>query len=287
MSKKGAPADIELAEIAGKQHGVVTSKQLAAAGVSNSAASRRTRTGRLHRVHQGVYSLGYRELSQEGRWMAAVLTVGERAVLSHMSAAGLWGLLQPRQGPVHVSIPSRTGRRAREGIRIHRPVDLSLKSISQRKGIPVTTPARTIDDIHRIVSAAELRRAIRQAEVLGLRIEPEEPSERTRSELEHLFLRLCERQGLPPPEVNVQIGSRFVDFLWREQRVVVETDGYRYHRGSQAFEDDHDRDLDLRTLGYDIVRLTYRQVTTSPERAASAVADALQSRPKAIQRACE
>lgn len=208
--------------------------------------------------------------------MAAVLTAGERAVLSHMSAAGLWGLLQPRQGQIHVSIPSRTGRRTRKGIRIHRPVDLSSKSVSQRKGIPVTTPARTIDDIHRIVSPAELRHAIRQAEVLGLRIGLDETGERTQSELEHIFLRLCEQHGLPAPEVNVQIGSRIVDFLWREQHVVVETDGYRYHRGSQAFEDDHDRDLDLRNLGYDVVRLTYRQVTVSPERAASAVADALQ-----------
>jgi very-short-patch-repair endonuclease len=80
---------------------------------------------------------------------------------------------------------------------------------------------------------------------------------------------------LPAPEVNVRIGPRIVDFLWREQRVVVETDGYRYHRGSQAFEDDHDRDLDLRTRGYDTVRLTYHQVTETPERAAAAVAEAL------------
>jgi Protein of unknown function (DUF559) len=77
-------------------------------------------------------------------------------------------------------------------------------------------------------------------------------------------MRLCERHKLPAPEVNVRLGPRIVDFLWREQRVVVETDGYRYHRGSQAFEDDHDRDLDLRTLGYDVVRLTYRQVTSTP-----------------------
>jgi len=100
-------------------------------------------------------------------------------------------------------------------------------------------------------------------------------SERTQSELEHLFLRLCRRHRLPAPEVNVRIGSRIVDFLWRRQRLVVETDGYRFHRGSQAFEDDHERDLELRSLGYDIVRLTYRQVTTTPDRVISAVAEAL------------
>jgi very-short-patch-repair endonuclease len=147
--------------------------------------------------------------------------------------------------------------------------------VTWRLGIPVTTPAQTIADLRRIVSPAELRSAIRQAGARGLRIGSKGTGEKTRSELEHLFLRLCERHRLPAPEVNVRIGPRVVDFLWRQQRVVVETDGYRYHRGSQAFEDDHDRDLDLRTLGYDIVRLTYRQVTATPERAAAAVADAL------------
>ena len=112
-----------------------------------------------------------------------------------------------------------------------------------------------------------------------MRIEPRDTGERTRSELEHLFLRLCERNGLPTPEVNVRIGRRVVDFLWSEQRLIVETDGYRYHCGSHAFEDDHDRDLDLRARGYDVLRLTYRQVTTTPDRAIAAVADAL-PRPK-------
>jgi hypothetical protein len=275
MGKESTPVDVALAKIARAQHGAITSKQLAAAGVSSSAASRRARAGRLHRIYQGVYSVGYRGISQEGRWMAAVLTGGERAVLSHVSAAELWGLLRPQQGPIHISIPGRTGRRPRKGIRTHRPAELASKAVSQHKGIPATTPARTIDDIRKIVSPAELRHAIRQAEVRGLRIGLEKTGEGTRSELEYLFLRLCERHGLPAPEANVRIGPRIVDFLWRDQRVIVETDGYRYHRGSQAFEDDHDRDLDLRTLGYDVVRLTYRQVTATPGRAAAAVVNAL------------
>lgn len=100
--------------------------------------------------------------------------------------------------------------------------------------------------------------------MLGLRTGLE-TDDRTRSELEHLFLRLCERRGLPRPEVNVRVGSRLVDFLWRERRLIVETDGYRYHRGSAAFEDDHERDLELRALGYDVLRLTYRQLTRDPD----------------------
>lgn len=208
--------------------------------------------------------------------MAAVLACGEGAVLSHRSAAVLWRLLAPANGAIDVSVPTASGRKHRSGIRIHRRPSLSPDSVMRRRGIPVTTPTQTIADLRGSVSAARLRRATRQAEVLGLRTGLDRTPDPTRSELEHLFLRLCHRHRLPTPEVNVRIGSHTVDFLWREQRVVVETDGYRYHRGSQAFEDDHERDLDLRSRGYDIVRLTYRQVTADPKRAAAAVAEALQ-----------
>jgi very-short-patch-repair endonuclease len=207
--------------------------------------------------------------------MAAVLACGNGAVLSHRSAAALWGLLDPVPGAVEISIPTLSGRKCRTGIRIHRRASLGAESVTRRKDIPVTTPARTIADLSGAVSAAQLRRAIRQAEALGFRTGLAENSERTRSELEHLFLRLCRRHHLPKPEVDVRVGAGIVDFLWREQRVVVETDGYRYHRGTQAFEDDHDRDLELRSLGYDVVRLSYRQVTTVPDRAISAVTEAL------------
>jgi very-short-patch-repair endonuclease len=178
-------------------------------------------------------------------------------------------------GPVDVSVPTTAGRKRRGGIRVHRRASLGSGSVTRRNGIPVTTPAQTIADLRGVASAAQLRRAIRQAEVLGLRTGLDRPAEPTRSELEHLFLRLCRRHRLPAPEVNVRIGPREVDFLWRTQRLIVETDGYRYHRGRGAFENDHERDLDLRARGYDVLRLTYRQVTTNPTRTARAVAEAL------------
>ncbi len=99
--------------------------------------------------------------------------------------------------------------------------------------------------------------------------------DRTRSELEHLFLRLCRRYRLPAPEVNVRVGSLLVDFLWPEQQLVVETDGYRYHRGPVAFEDDRNRDLELRERGYEVLRFSYRQVTAEAERVAAALRDGL------------
>jgi very-short-patch-repair endonuclease len=124
----------------------------------------------------------------------------------------------------------------------------------------VTTPARTITDLRRVVSAEQFRRAIRQAEVLGLDIGTDVEAEPARSELEHRFLRLCRRHRLPKPEVNAEVGRFVVDFLWRERRLIVETDGYRYHRGRQAFEDDRARGIQLQMLGYHVLRFTHRQV---------------------------
>jgi very-short-patch-repair endonuclease len=102
-------------------------------------------------------------------------------------------------------------------------------------------------------------------------------SDRTRSDLETLFLSLCARYGLPPPEVNVKLGNWEVDFLWCSQRLVVETDYWGYHRGSVAFEDDHARELDLRAAGYAVLRFTDRQLEGEVERVAAVVAAALVS----------
>jgi very-short-patch-repair endonuclease len=107
--------------------------------------------------------------------------------------------------------------------------------------------------------------------VLGLPLADEQDYDGTRSELEHRFLRLCQRHRLPPPEVNVRVGDFVVDFLWRDQRVIVETDGYRFHRGRQAFEDDRARDLALRLQGYQMLRLSYMQVVEEPKATAAAL----------------
>lgn len=126
-----------------------------------------------------------------------------------------------------------------------------------------------------VVSPRELRRAIRQANVLGLSIGEETGRDRTRSDLERDFLRLCRRHRLPVPEVNVRVGSHLVDFLWPEQGLVVETDGYSYHRGRVAFDGDRSRDLELRGLGYEVIRLSERQVEEEPRQIAEVLATAL------------
>jgi very-short-patch-repair endonuclease len=274
MARKGAPPDARIAMVAARQHGVVSVSQLREVGLSEDAIQGRARLGRLHRLHRGVYAVGHRALSFEGRAMAAAFAV-RGALVSHRSAAALWGMLPVGPGPIEVSITSRTGPRRRHGIRVHRPRSLSSEQMIRRRGIPVTTPARTIFDLRRTATPVEVRRAVRQAEALGLSLGPEGCADRTRSELEHHFLRLCRRHDLPVPEVNVRLGARVADFLWRDQQLIVETDGYRYHRGRAAFEDDRARDLELRALGFEVLRLSHRQVTEEPGRVATVIREAL------------
>jgi hypothetical protein len=206
--------------------------------------------------------------------MAAVLACGEGAALSHGSAAALWRLLRPIPGPVDVSVPTYAGRSARSGIRLHRRGVRRLDPIVSRRGISVTTPARTIADIEGALAPHLVRRAIRQAEFDGRRIEPKAEADRTRSDLEHDFLRLCHRYRIPAPEVNVLVGRWTVDFLWRRERLAVETDFFGYHRGRVAFRDDHTRDLELRQRGLAVHRFSEDQVNSQP---APVVADLRQA----------
>jgi very-short-patch-repair endonuclease len=230
--------------------------------------------------------------------MAAVLAFGDGVVLSHMSAAALWGLLRPETGPIDVSLPSKSGRSRRQGIRIHRcasvagsekagdrlgvadrpqPPELEARAtlVTVRRSIPVTTVARTVHDLGRTSPPHLVRRAIRQAQLAGHALDPATKTDRTRSDLERDFLDLCRRHGLPAPEVNVKVGRWTVDFLWRRQRLAVETDSDRFHRGGVAFEDDHARDLDLRAAGFAVRRFSERQVEDEPDRVAADVAAGL------------
>jgi very-short-patch-repair endonuclease len=277
MATKSASPDELVARVAGRQHGVVATQQLRRAGIHEPGVHHRLRSGRLHRIHRGVYAVGHPGLSLEGGWMAAVLACGKGAFLSHRSAAALWGLLPAVAGPVQVTIPGTGSRRMRKGIRIHRSRTLTQAQTTRLRNIPLTSPARTLADLRGSVSAADLRRATRQATVLGLPLGEDQIPDPTRSELEHRFLRLCRRHRIPAPEVNVPIHGFTVDFLWLEQRLVVETDGYRYHRGRQAFEDDRARDLQLRLRGIQVLRFSYMQVVEAPGAVAAAIRAALPS----------
>jgi very-short-patch-repair endonuclease len=270
--------DERLAALAARQHGVVTTAQLEELGISLDAALKRTWRGHLHRVHRGVYAVGHPRLSMHGTWMAAVLAIGAGAVLSHRSAAELWGLLPFAAGVSQVTIPADTGRAKRRGIRIHRSRTLTPADRTRRLSIPVTTPTRTLLDLARVTGQQELARARRQAEFLGLALDAgrldsagRSHHDRTRTALEQRFLRLCRRHRLPSPEVNARVGRYEADFLWREQRLIVETDGWDAHRGRIAFEQDRRRATALALDGYEVMRVTWRQVQEEPGTVAAAV----------------
>jgi very-short-patch-repair endonuclease len=287
MGRKVARADVSIARIAGRQHGVLSVGQIYGLGLGERAVRGRVDAGRLHRIHRGVYAVGHAALSPQGRRLAAVLAVGRgpsaeggsvldywRAAVSHRSAACLWSLLPEADRPCDVIVKGYGGRAKRSGIRVHRSLTLLPADVTLLQRIPVTTPARTIADLRRATSEGwsgaldprELRKAIRQANVLGLPIDEESKRDRTRSDLELDFLRICRRHRVPPPEVNVPIGSCLVDFLWRERRFAVETDSYIYHRGRAAFQDDRGRDLELKRLGYEVLRLSEQQIDDEPDR---------------------
>jgi hypothetical protein len=275
MREQVTTADARLAAIAGRQHGIVTREQLVEVGIDKSGVTRRVQSGRLHRLHRGVYAVGHRSLSWRGRWLAAVLAAGDGAVLSHTSAAALWQFLRPIQGPAHVIVGAATHRHRRAGIVIHRSRTLTPSHVTRRHGIAVTTPARTIEDIRGTIAPRLFRRALRQAELSGHRVPHLSAVKRTRSDLELLFLALCDDHGLPRPLVNQRVAGRLVDFHWPAQRLVVETDSWEFHRGSVAFEDDHARDLELHALRIDTRRYTGDQLEAAPGAVAADLRDAL------------
>jgi very-short-patch-repair endonuclease len=269
--------DAAIALIAAHQHGVVSLAQLDEAGIHRQGRNTRLQRGRLHRIHRGVFAVGHRGLSREGHWLAAVLAVGPGAALSHASAGALWGMLRspgPDSSravtlPIHVTV--RGASESRRGIRVHRSRTLTPDKITVRLGIPITTPSRTLTDLRSFLGRPQYAAALRQAEFLGLPLDPDLEPDRTRSELEGKLLALCHRHRLPQPEVNVRVASFTVDFLWAGRRLIVEVDGYRAHGTRSAFEADRARDVELQLLGYDVARFTWRQLTERPGEVAGAL----------------
>lgn len=218
--------------------------------------------------------------------MAAVLASGGGAALSHTSAAELWGMLRSRRPPspagvdvdVHVTSPTEAGRRRRQGVVSHRSRTLDSSQVTRRLGIPVTTPSRTLRDLRRTLPQPQFAAALRQAEFLGLPLDNSLEPDHTRSELEARFLSLCRRHRLPQPGVNVRIGAHIVDFAWPDRRLIVELDGYESHRGREAFEADRARDVELKLLGYEVIRFTWRQLVGEPAQVAATLRMLLSTR---------
>ena len=278
--------ELRIVELATSQHGVVTRAQVLDAGMSASALRRRVRDERLVILHRGVYGVGP-FLPVRARSMAAVLACGPGAVLSHRSAADIWGLLpcDDSASPIHVTLPPGVDR-AHAGIVVHRADTLLARETAVRDGLAVTSPLRTLVDLAPIVDSRDLERAIACAErerlvsrdeiaSLGVDYRGRRSIRRlraiveraggpalTRSEAERRFLSLVRRARLPTPRANVRVDEYEIDFFWPDHDLAVEVDGYRYHGSRVRFESDRQRASRLAALGIQVVPLTWRQIVT-------------------------
>jgi hypothetical protein len=261
--RKEVSTDLLISRIAARQHGVISTDQLLRCGLSSAGIVRRVEAGRLFRIHRGVYAVGHPGLTDKGRWKAATLAI-PNAVLSHRSAAELWELLRPQGGIPHLTVPYPASAVKRLNLRITRSRTLAAERTLSKHGIPVTSPARTLRDLARVATPAEVRRATRAAEKLGLPLDADHIPGKTESDLEDHFLALCRKYGIPAPECQAQIGRHRVDFHWPDHDLVIETDGYLYHRGRRAMRDDNDRDIELELLGLRVVRVDDSRIDEDP-----------------------
>ncbi len=283
--------------VAVSQNGVVTLEQLEDLGLSRSAIHQRETSGRLYRVHQRVYSLTPKVLTERGRLMAAVLACGSGAVLSHRSAAYLWGLVDESPALIDVTAPHRRGR-SPAGVAAHRDGSLRSSDKTTRYGIPCTSVPRALLDFSGVAPEWEVRKAVAQAEVLRILHRPtiqalikrsrrrrgvarlrlildtiHPQTKRTRSELERLFLAMCAKRAVPEPRVNVWLsapdGRQYqADFLWRDSKLIVEADSRRFHDTDSAFVRDRKRQQQLELAGWRVSRCTWEEVEQEPRRLA-------------------
>ncbi|HXS47254.1 MAG TPA: type IV toxin-antitoxin system AbiEi family antitoxin domain-containing protein [Solirubrobacterales bacterium] len=286
MARRKSNASRRAWGLAARQHGVVARRQLLALGFGEEAIEHRLAKGRLHRISPGVYAVGWPGMTRERRWMAAILACGEGAVLSHRSAATLWGVDRKRDDRIDVSVRRRCEHR-RAGLRVRSRPSLPESDVAKHMGIPVTTPARTLLDLATELDLPDLERAVNDADKQDLigpddlredlerfAGEPGVQSLRTLldrdtfrlsdSDLERLFRPIAAAAGLPPPETKVWVNGFEVDFFWPDLGLVVETDGLRYHRTAAAQTKDHLRDQVHTAAGLATLRFTYRQVKYEP-----------------------
>jgi very-short-patch-repair endonuclease len=271
-------AKVRVAAVAARQRGRIRYDQLRAIGISDRTIGRWRRTGYLHSDLPRVYAVGHPGRSTESDLGAALLYAGPGAMLSHGTALWRLGLLKYPPQHIHVSTPRRV--KSLDGILVHgrRPLPRIW-----RNGLPTTTPSQALldfaatgqhdllrlalanADYHDLLDLAKLKRltgrGIKGSAALNHALQIHLPElAGTRSELERLLLTFCQKHNLPIPETNVYVEGHLVDAYWRQQRVIVEVDGYQGHRTRAQLHHDHQRDLELRAAGYIVLRYTRRQI---------------------------
>lgn len=274
--------------MASKQLGNITSRQLLDLGLTKQGISYRVKIGRLHRVFRGVYSVGTAPTTVHQRAEAAVLACGAGAALSHGSAMTLWGYWRQWDQPFEVTV---VGDRRTKGIRVHRSTTLRRRDITTQLGIRVTTPARTVIDMSPRLTDKPLRRVVknalnspwltgdqlaetltshralpgtaRVAKLIGRDGTPE------RSGWEDEFPAFCAEHGLPAPVMGQPFHGYILDALFPAEKVIVELDGWDFHKGKIAFEDDRERDAEMLAHDHVTVRMTWDRIHERPRREAN------------------
>lgn len=297
-------ADIDLAELATVQDGIVSGAQLYALGFTRRQVQRRVQAGRLHRIHRGVYAVGHRAHSMRARWRAAVMACGPGALLSHRDSAALRGLLKSRRPLIEVTVPTDRSRRI-GGVQTYVARRLAPQDRSVCEGIACTSVPLTLLNLAAVESRRRVERACDEAEVQRVfdLVAIEELLARshgcrgagrlravlgehaigttlTRSALEEQMLALCRAAGLPQPVVNEAVrggsGDWYIaDFLWAKQHVIVETDGAAFHCTRRAIERDRRKEADLVRAGHRVLRVTWSQIERSPHDVALMLESAL------------
>ncbi len=271
--------------LARRQYGVLTHAQLVALGFGAKAIRHRLGSGRLHRIHRGVYAVGRRELSREGRWMAALLACGPDAILSHGSAAALWGIGKEDVG-IEITVRRRSWPR-RPGVTVRGRPSLPSQDVTRFRRIPVTTPGRTALDQATQLSDSDLERLVNEASQRD-RIHPDPlrryadlrpgvpGAKRLRtlldrdsfrlsdSELERRFRPIALAAGLPQAQTKAIVNGFEVDFYFPTLGLVVETDSLRFHRTALKQSRDLLRDRVHTASGLVPLRFTHWQVAHDP-----------------------
>jgi len=283
--------DQEVAAVAAEDWGVVSTAELLRCGLSHQTIATRRRAGRLHRLHRGVYAVGHPNPPWQGRFLAAAKACGPTSVLSHFSAAALWGFTDLDKDRYPDVTIANGGGGHHTGIRVHRTTILMPRDRARTQGIPVTAPARTLLDLAAILDDQPLRMLVRRgqglrrvnlrqiSEVLA-RLGPRRGSARlarvtasgpapTQSVLEDIVLDLLIGAGFEHPDVNKPLridGRRVIpDFRWPRERLIIEADGAAWHDEKIAREDDAERQALLEAAGERVVRVAWTQAVTQPK----------------------
>jgi very-short-patch-repair endonuclease len=301
--KRRTPDGHALAELARRQHGVVSRRQMLELGHARATISVWEQDGKLHRLHRGVYAVGHEALSWDGRCMAAVLA-NEPAVASHITAGWAWGLLRYKPGTFHLTAPTRRHRKERVVVHF---AQLAPEDVTTVDGIPLTSPARTVldlaadgsRDVGRLLERAKEYRLLdrrrfeatlaragghpgRRRFEAALRAYRREPAT-LRSDLEKRFRRLVLRAGLPTPQTNVVIEGYELDAYWEAEGFAVELDVYATHGSPRSFEADRERADDLLLAGIELIRVTDVRLDREPRETVARVAAHLARRRRTIE----